>query len=71
MSAVTKPSGPVVSPQAVLEVLMRSELGSALWRAAHFEALSEILSARIAELETQTMAPTEPPSPGWDIPSDG
>lgn len=59
-----------VPPEAVLDILTRTELGSAMWRAAHFEALSEIQARRIAELESATRAPTEPPSAGWDVPPD-
>jgi hypothetical protein len=60
--------GPRVPPEAVLDCLTRTELGSALWRAAHFEALSEIQAKRIAELESQTAAPTVPPDNGWAVP---
>lgn len=60
---------PAVDPEYVVGVLCRSEIGKALWRAAQFEALAEVLVSRVDELETQRTpdptpaanpAPTEP-----------
>lgn len=48
-----------VPPEHVVDVLCRTDLGKALWRAAQYEALAEIQHARIAELE---QAPTYPPT---------
>ncbi len=47
-----------VPPEHVVEVLGRTEMGRALWRAATFEALAEVQQQRIDELErTRTAGP--------------
>lgn len=42
-----------VPPEHVVDVLCRTEHGRSMWRAAQYEALSEILAARVNELEAQ------------------
>lgn len=49
-----------VPPEHVVDVLCRSEYGRAMWRAAQYEALSEILAARVNDLEAQKAPAAEP-----------
>lgn len=44
---------PTVPPERVVQILCRSELGAALWRAASFEAINEVLAERVDQLEQQ------------------
>lgn len=53
----------VVSTDLVVSVLIRTEHGRAMWRAAQFEALAEVQHERIAQLEQQHPAPTPAPAP--------
>ncbi|QJY46647.1 hypothetical protein [Pseudonocardia broussonetiae] len=42
-----------VSPERIVAILQRTELGAAMWRAATYEAISEVQAERISELERQ------------------
>lgn len=44
---------PAVPPERVVQILCRTELGEALWRAAANEALVEVLAERVEQLEKQ------------------
>lgn len=46
-----------VPPDRALEILCRTELGLALWRAAVAEARSGVLAERIAQLQGQRSSP--------------
>ena len=51
-AAPSTPAGPAaVTPERVVEILQRTELGAALWRAAVNEALVEMYQARVEQLE--------------------
>lgn len=60
-----------VTTEKVIEELCSEPLGRALWERAQWKVVAHAQAERIAELENQTTAPTEPPSQGWDVPGDG
>lgn len=47
------PELPSVSPERVVEILVRDPLGAALWRAAAAEAVAQVLAERVEQLQTQ------------------
>lgn len=51
-----------VAPEQVVQVLQRTELGAALWRAALWEAVAEAQRTRIADLELQRGAAVGEPA---------
>jgi hypothetical protein len=59
-----------VTTEKVIEELCSEPLGRALWERAQWKVVAHAQAERIAELENRT-APIEPPSQGWDVPSDG
>lgn len=61
---MSAPDVPSISTDQIAQVLQRTELGVALWRAATFEAIAEVQQARIAELEQQKAPAATPEQPG-------
>lgn len=59
-----------VPPEQVVQELCGDPMGRALWERAHFVVLARVQAERIAELERQQNAPTEPPGQGWEVPAD-
>lgn len=57
-----------VPPEEVVKALRSTELGKALWEAAYLTVLANAQAERIAQLERQSSAPTEPPGNGWEVP---
>lgn len=48
---------PSVSPEQVVEILVRDPLGAALWRAAAAEAVAGVLVERVEQLQQQHPEP--------------
>lgn len=71
---MTAPQGGVgVNPDDVVKILVRSELGRAMWQAAYFEALSDAQAARLADLEKRVSEGNISASTldqGWEVPGD-